>query len=78
MFVFICLLCCHSELYVADADGKRIVPLVFETVDYQQSQKAMGVKYVIGGLETYSFLSDVNDYSVSISRLASALKQISK
>ncbi len=65
----------HSELYVADANSKPIIPVVYEPVDYQQSQKAMGVKYVVGGLVAVSFIAGQDDYSRSLNRLVAALKQ---
>lgn len=65
-----------SELYVADADDKSIVPMIYEPVDYQQSQKAMGVKYVIGGAEAVSCVEGVDDYETSLDKLATIVKQL--
>ena len=65
-----------SELYAADADDKHIVPVIFEHVDYQQSQKAMGVKYVVGGLQPISFIPTIDDYSASLDRLVYGLKTL--
>ena len=74
-YKFISLPSPHSELYVADADSKPIIPVIYEPVDYQQSQKAMGVKYVVGGLVAVSFITGQDDYSLSLNKLVAALKQ---
>ena len=64
----------HSELYAADADQKHIFPVFIEDVDFQRSQKSMGVKYVIGGLEWLYFRSGFDNYDTSLTKLTKGLK----
>lgn len=63
-----------SELYAADADQKHIFPVFIEDVDFQQSQKSMGVKYVIGGLEWLYFRPGFDNYDTSLTKLTKGMK----
>lgn len=67
--------CTCSELYPAEESDKTIIPVVYESIDYQLSDKAMGVKYILGGLEHMHFIPNLDDYEFSLDKLVDALKQ---
>ena len=69
---------CTSELYSADSDQKSIFPVIFEDVDFEQSQKSMGVKYVIGGINWSFFRPEVDDYVSSLSKLMQGMSELGK
>ena len=66
---------CKSELYTADGDQKLIFPVIFEDVDFSATQKSMGVKYVISGINWTMFRVGVDDYNMSLSRLIQGMKE---
>ena len=64
-----------SELYAAaDSDDKHIVPVIYESINYQLDN-AMGVKYIISGLEQMHFIPNMDDYSFSLDKLVCSLGQ---
>ncbi len=63
-----------SELYAADSDDKHIVPVIYESINYQLDN-AMGVKYIISGLEQMHFIPNMDDYSFSLDKLVCTLGQ---
>ena len=69
---------CTNELYVADSDRKSIFPIIFEDVNFEQSEKAMGVKYVINGINWSFFRPEVDDYASSLSKLVQGMKEDGK
>lgn len=52
-----------------------IIPVVYESINYQLSDKAMGVKYILGGLEHMHFVPNIDDYEFSLNKLMDTLKQ---
>ena len=56
---------CTKELHMAHSSGKKIFPVIRETVDYTQSEKALGVKFIIQGINWVYFRPDVANYKYS-------------
>ena len=66
---------CKNELYVADSDEKCIFPVIFEDVNFEQSDKSRGVKYVINGINWSFFRPEVDDYESSLSKLVQGMTE---
>ena len=66
---------CTGELYTADADQRLIFPVIFENVDFGSSEKARGVKYVIGGINWTMFRPGVDDYHTSLGKLIQGMNE---
>lgn len=64
-----------SELYTADGDQKAIFPVIYENVRFEDNEKSMGVKYVIGGINWLFFRPNVDDYPSSLLNLIGGLKK---
>ena len=69
---------CTSELYTADSDQKSIFPVIFEDVNFEQSEKSMGVKYVISGINWSFFRPEVDNYACSLSKLMQGMAELGK
>ena len=67
---------CASELYTADGDGKLIFPVIYEDdVDYGASDRGMGVKYVINGINWSMFRPQRDDYIAFLTKLIQGLRE---
>uniref|UniRef100_A0A1X7UYJ4 TIR domain-containing protein n=1 Tax=Amphimedon queenslandica TaxID=400682 RepID=A0A1X7UYJ4_AMPQE len=66
---------CTSELYTAEGDSKALFPVIYEDVRFEDSEKSMGVKYVIGGINWLFFRPNVDDYATSLLNLIQGLKK---
>jgi hypothetical protein len=66
---------CTSELYTAEGDQKGIFPVIFEDVNFEESEKSMGVKYVIGGINWLFFRPSIDDYVTSLASLINGLNK---
>ena len=64
-----------SELYGANTAKKSIFPVVFEDIELEQSEKGLGVKYVIGGINWTYFRPGTDDYFASLLKLMQGLKE---
>ena len=60
---------------MADSDHKCIFPVIFEDVNFKQSKKSMGVKYVIDGINWCFFRPEVDDYASSLSKLTQGMME---
>ena len=67
---------CSSELFAADRDGKKIIPVIFEDINYGAGEAAGGVQYVLTKTNgaTFMFRRGVDDYATSLGRMIQALK----
>ena len=62
-----------SELHLASSNCKPIFPVIFEDVNFEMSEKSLGVKYMISGLRWYFFRPEVDNYASSLGRLMQGL-----
>ena len=60
-------------MYVANTDGKPIFPVFLQDVNFNITETARGVKYVIAGINWIMFKPD-NDYKTSLTKLIDGLK----
>ena len=67
-----------SELHLADSNCKPIFPVIFEDVNFEQSEKSLGVKYRICGLRWSFFRAEVDNYVSSLRRLMQGLTRQGK
>ena len=65
---------CTNEMYVANTDGKAIFPVFLQDVDFNITETARGVKYVIAGINWIKFKPD-GDYKASLIKLIDGLKE---
>ena len=71
---------CSSELFAADRDidGKKIIPVILEDINYGAGEAARGVQYVLVKIKTngaiFMFRRGVDDYATSLGRMIQALK----
>ena len=56
---------CTKELNMAHSSKKAIFPIIREEVDFTQSEKASGVKFIIQDINWVSFRPDVAKYKYS-------------
>ena len=65
----------YSELYAAEGEQKVIFPIIYEDINFEQSEKAMGVKYAIGGINWTFFRQGSDDYAASLLKLTQGLRE---
>ena len=66
---------CINELYTADGDKKLIFPIVFEDVEFSDTETGRGVKFVISSINWTMCRPGVDDYSSSIQKLVQGMKE---
>ncbi len=64
---------CINELYTADGDKKLIFPIIFEDVDFNSSDTAMGVKFVISSIN-WAWLRPEDDYHTNLYKFMEGLR----
>lgn len=62
---------------MANTDEKPIFPLFLQDVDFNVTETARGVKYVIAGINWIMFKPS-NDYKASLTKLITGLKDKGK
>ena len=65
---------CTNELYAASSDQKDIFPVILEQIDFNASERARGVKYVISSINWTLFGSGY-DYGTSLEHLVQGMKR---
>ena len=65
---------CTNELYAASSDQKDIFPILMENVDFNSSERARGVKYVIGSLN-WTLFGTGYDYGTAVERLVQGMRR---
>ena len=65
---------CTSELYTANSDGKLIFPLMYADINFSETERSRGVKYVVGGSNWTMFRPGKDDYQTSFDKLVRGLQ----
>ena len=65
---------CTNELYTASSDQKDIFPVILENIDFNASERARGVKYVIGSIN-WTLFGTGYDYGTALERLVQGMKR---
>lgn len=66
---------CTNELYTASSDQKHIFPIILENIDFNSSERARGVKYVIRAINWTMFRHGYDDYQMSVDRLVKGMRE---
>ena len=65
---------CLNELYTADGDKKLIFPIIYQDVDFNASDTAMGVKFVISSINWTWCRPDQDDYDTNIYKFMAGMR----